>query len=268
MNNAILANIDWGQHHAAIWYPYSEKFYPITTFDTISTDSLLGINAQKQQLIENTVSLLQGDSTAQHVLLRGSRGCGKSSLIRAVFDCYRHEGLRLIQLDSANLHIIPEVCWAIRSLQYHFILYCDDLAFDTDKNAYRFLKTALEGSIQPAPINMRMYVTTNRKHIVAEPSSDNADVTVTTTGEIHYRDSVEERISLADRFGLWLTFYPWSQQQYLHVTQGMSTRANIPWGEEQAADALRYAQQRGVKNGRTAQLWFNTIQYSTVQNKS
>ena len=244
---------DWRRTLAAVWRPRSVGLRPVRRLDPVSLNDLLGIEAQKAALMRNTEALLAG-RPAHNALLWGSRGTGKSSLIKALLNAYAPEGLRLIEMDQDDLGDLPEVVDGLCALPQRFILFCDDLSFETEQTAYKHLKSLLEGSIELPPDNVLVYATSNRRHLVAEPRADNRGVEL-LEGELHYGDAVEERLSLADRFGLWLSFYPNSQQQYLEIIDHLFADFR---GDREALhrSACQFALARASRSGRTArQFW-------------
>lgn len=248
-----MTALDWTRTLAAVWRPRSVGLRPVRRLDPVRLDDLLGIDFQKAELARNTEALLAG-RPAHNALLWGSRGTGKSSLIKALLNAYAPEGLRLIEMDQDDLADLPEVVDDLSALPQRFILFCDDLSFETEETAYKHLKSILEGSIELPPDNVLVYATSNRRHLVAEPRADNRGVEL-LEGELHYGDAVEERLSLADRFGLWLSFYPNSQQQYLEIVDHLFADFR---GDREALhrSACRFALARASRSGRTArQFW-------------
>ena len=245
--------IDWSYYHAAVFRPRREELRPIEDLDPVSLDDLIGIERQKSALAHNTEKFLQGEY-ANNVLLWGSRGTGKSSLIKALLNAYASQGLRIIEFFKEDLRYLPEVIDAIRGEPYRFILFLDDLSFGESDATYTYLKSAMEGSIERAPGNVKVYATSNRRHLVPEYQSDNAGVEV-RDGELHYGDAVEEKISLADRFGLWLSFYQGTQDDYLamvaHYFKGVEVEE-----ETLMREALRFAAERASRSGRTAKQFY------------
>ncbi len=247
--------IDWQQTYAAIWRQRKEYLRPVIQIDPIQLERLLGIDEQKQQLIANTERFLEG-LPANNALLWGARGTGKSSLIKALLNGYKAQGLRLIEVDKQDLVYLPEIVDEIRELPQRFIIYCDDLSFETGDSQYKSLKSVLEGSIELPPDNVLIYATSNRRHLLPEQMRDNLDTRL-VDGEVHYSDTVEEKISLSDRFGLWLSFYPQSADNYLEIIDSY-----FPECEQRAAlhkAALDFAHRRASKNGRTAKQFFNLM---------
>jgi predicted AAA+ superfamily ATPase len=187
------------------------------------------------------------------VLLWGSRGTGKSSLVKAVFNALWEQGLRLIEVDKGDLGDLPDIIDLVRSRPERFLLFCDDLSFEPGESGYTALKAALEGSIAAPPPNLLIYATSNRRHLLAELQSDNREARV-VDGELHHGESVEEKISLSDRFGLWIPFHPFTQVQYLLVVRHWIQRLGCAPADWQSLEraALQWALRRGSRSGRTA----------------
>jgi len=247
-------NLDWQNTQAAIWQPYSKSLRPVSRLDPIGLDQLVGIERQKQQLLDNTLRFLDGQP-ANNALLWGARGTGKSSLVKAVFNALRQRGLRLIEVDRDDLADLPQIVDGIRALPQRFVIYCDDLSFGENERGYRHLKSVLEGSIELPPENVLVYATSNRRHLLPEALRDNLDTRV-VQGEIHYGDAVEETLSLSDRFGLWLSFYAGSLEHYLGIVDALfADRAGDRAALHEAA--LTFAAARGNRSGRTARQFFN-----------
>lgn len=245
--------IDWNKTYAAIWRQHKEYLRPVRQLDTIRLADLLGIDEQKRLLVENTERFLTR-RPANNALLWGARGTGKSSMIKALLNEYRDRGLRVIEVDKQDLVHLPEIVDEIRELAQRFIIFCDDLSFETGETQYKSLKSVLEGSIESAPENVLLYATSNRRHLLPESRQDNLDTQV-INGELHYADAVEERISLSDRFGLWLSFYPQKTEAYLDIVDSLfadfaGDRANLHRA------ALDFAGTRAAHSGRTAKQFF------------
>jgi hypothetical protein len=215
-------------------------------------DGLLCLDQQKAEILRNTEQFLAGRG-ANNVLLWGSRGTGKSSLIKAVFDALRARGLRLIEVEKGDLIDLPDILDLIRGRPERFVIFCDDLSFDAGESGYKALKAALEGSISATPDNLLIYATSNRRHLLPEFQRENREAR-NVDGEIHQGESVEEKISLSDRFGLWVSFHPFSQAQYLSIVHHWLGRLGAAAGDREAIDreALRWALRRGSRSGRTA----------------
>lgn len=213
---------------------------------------LVCLDRQWCEVERNTRQFLAGRG-ANNVLLWGSRGTGKSSLVKAIFNALSDQGLRLIEVDKQDLGDLPEIIELVRPRPERFLLFCDDLSFEPGESGYTALKAALEGSIAAAPPNLLLYATSNRRHLLPELHSENREARV-VDGELHHGDSVEEKISLSDRFGLWVPFHPFTQTQYLTVVRHWVRRldgAPADWGELERA-ALQWALRRGSRSGRTA----------------
>ena len=223
-------------------------------------DDLLAIDLQKQRLIENTERFLEG-KTANNVLLWGARGTGKSSLIKALLNNYREQGLRVIEIDKNELVDLPEIVDEVRDVAKRFIVFCDDLSFAEGEQSYKALKSVMEGSIELPPENVIIYATSNRRHLLPEKTSDNRQ-TQLVDGELHYGDSVEETLSLADRFGLWLSFYPLSWEAYFDIIDSLFKDS----GEDAKAlheAARQFAISRASHSGRTAKQFYLSRNRST-----
>ncbi len=217
----------------------------------VALDDLLGVERQKAEVLRNTANFVAG-RPANHVLLWGARGTGKSSLVKAVFHAFVERGLRLVEIEPAELHDLPELMGLLAERPERFILYCDDLSFEADDPSYKALKALLEGSIVAPPPNMLLYATSNRRHLVPEFQSENR-ATRYEDGEVHPGESVEEKVSLSERFGLWLSFYPFDQDQYLAICRHWLERlGKVPPDDDWQAAALRWATQRGSRSGRVA----------------
>ena len=207
--------LDWRTLPAAIWRGRTASLRPVQHPDPVRLDDLLGIDEQKRKIIQNTERFLAGQP-CNHVVLWGSRGTGKSSIVKALLNAYAPRGLRVIEVDKDDLHDLPEIVDDIRDRSQRFIIYCDDLSFEDGENQYKHLKSVLEGSLELPPENVRIYATSNRRHLLPEYMKDTAQSQVVGR-EIHHGDAVEEKISLADRFGLGLSFYPISEPQFFEI---------------------------------------------------
>ncbi|OTG82776.1 AAA family ATPase [Acinetobacter sp. ANC 5054] len=217
-------------------------------------DDLKGIERQKEKVIQNTLQFLNGLPT-NDVLLTGSRGTGKSSIVRALLTQYAEKGLRLIEIERDDLSDLPLIQQLIADRPEKFIVYCDDLAFNAEDENYRSLKSVLDGSLQSGSTNFIIYATSNRRHLLPEFMHENTPVTkvdVPQYTELHPQEAIEEKISLSDRFGMWLSFYPMDQKLYLEIVEHYLAKASMPWTEEARAEALRWSQGRGQRSGRAA----------------
>jgi len=246
--------VDWDHHVAALWQRHvlGGSLWPVPPRDALSLDDLLGIERQKLALVDNTRAFLQG-YPANHALLWGSRGSGKSSLIRALLNSLAPEGLRLVQVDRHDLAALPLLVERLRESPHRFVVYCDDLSFEGHDDAYKALKSVLDGALTGPPSNVLLYATSNRRHLLPESMADNA-ATALVGEELHHGDAVEEKISLSDRFGLWLGFYPFNQDTYLEACCHWVTQLGSAddWNDEARAEAIRYATLRGGRSGRSA----------------
>jgi len=215
-------------------------------------NDLLCLEHQREEIERNTRQLLDNKG-ANNVLLWGSRGTGKSSLVKAVFNEFRARGLRLIEVDKDHLVDLPDILEQIRHRPERFVLFCDDLSFEASESGYKALKAALDGSVSATPDNVLIYATSNRRHLLPEFQSENRDARM-IDGEIHQGESVEEKISLSDRFGLWISFHPFSQNQYLSIVHHWLRRLGVSVIEHGEIDraALQWALRRGSRSGRTA----------------
>lgn len=242
---------DW-QARAHRWQPRpgGGVLAPLHRISTPALDDLLGIDAQKATLERNTRQFLAGHP-ANHALLWGSRGTGKSSLIRALLGAHARDGLRLIEVDRRHLTDLAQIADAVADRPERYIVYCDDLSFAAADDAYKALKVALDGALA-GPGNLLIYATSNRRHLVPEFEEENA-LTRHQGHEIHPGEAVEEKISLSERFGLWLSFHPFPQELYLRVVMHYLARLEVDADPETVRTlALRYALERGTRSGRAA----------------
>ncbi|HCL14997.1 ATP-binding protein [Stutzerimonas stutzeri] len=250
--------IDWEHSLAARWQRDGRSGYlaPLEVNLDLRLDDLIGIDRQRDLLAANTQQFVDG-LPANHVLLWGARGTGKSSLIRALLAEYAGRGLRLIEIERDHLADLPRVVELLSGQRQAFVLFCDDLSFEAGEGDYRVLKSVLDGSLERAPENVLLYATSNRRHLVPERQSDNENWQM-VDGELHPNEAVEDKIALSDRFGLWLSFYPFSQQHYLSVVRhwidSLAGKARLQWDWDEALekDAIRWATGRGNRNGRCA----------------
>lgn len=247
--------VDWEQAVAAVWRSRPALLRPVAAPDPVRLQDLVGIDQQRAELVRNTERFLVG-LPANSALLWGARGTGKSSLVKAMLNAYRDKGLRLVEVFRDDLRDLPEIVDRIREQPWRFILYCDDFSFEANDNSYVGLKSVLEGSVEPPPANALFYVTSNRRHLLPEYMEDN-QATVVSGGELHYSDAVEERIALADRFGLWLSFYQTDMQGYLAIVD--SYFPDFPGDREDLHQAARmFSMARASRSGRTARQFYNT----------
>lgn len=207
--------MDWQRYEAAIFRARKEILKPVDDIDEVYFKDLLGLEKQKELIYQNTLNFID-NKPAHHTLLWGAKGCGKSSLVRAVFCELKHRDLRLVEISKDDLHFLVDIIDDLRKQSYKFIIFCDDLSFEENDNSYKFLKPLLDGSIEKIPNNILFYASSNRRHLVKENISDNEQVSM-INGELHLGDLIEEKLSLSDRFGLWISFYQGSFDEYLRL---------------------------------------------------
>lgn len=251
-----LEQPDWSQ---SIAFRYRRRssgrgvIAPIAHIGAISLGELKEIDVQKEKIQRNTEQFVQG-LPANNVLLTGSRGTGKSSLIRACLHAYADQGLRLIEVDKSELVDLPDIVELVASRPEKFIVFCDDLSFDEGEPGYKALKSVLDGSIAAATPNVLVYATSNRRHLLPEYMAENLTYTHTADGEVHPGEVVEEKISLSERFGLWVSFYPFNQDEYLQIVAQWLSALGVeaPRIAQARPDALVWALERGSRSGRVA----------------
>ena len=217
-------------------------------------EDLKGIERQKDKIIQNTLQFLNG-LPANDVLLTGSRGTGKSSIVRALLTEYSDQGLRLIEIERDDLSDLPKIQKLIEQRPEKFIVYCDDLAFNAEDENYRSLKSVLDGSLQSGSSNFIIYATSNRRHLLPEFMHENTPVRkvdVPQYTELHPQEAIEEKISLSDRFGMWLSFYPMDQQLYLQIVEHYIVKAGLEYNDIVRGESLKWCQARGQRSGRAA----------------
>jgi len=226
---------------------------PVRHVAAIGLGDLQEIDDQKEKIQRNTEHFVQG-LPANNVLLTGARGTGKSSLIKACLNAYSGRGLRLIEVDKADLTDLPDIVEVVADRPEKFIVFCDDLSFEDGEPGYKALKSILDGSVAAATPNVLIYATSNRRHLLPEYMKENLTYTHTDDGEVHPGEVVEEKISLSERFGLWVSFYPFSQDEYLTVVNQWLAHHGVPASEFDAArpQALVWALERGSRSGRVA----------------
>jgi len=250
--------IDWKECHAANWRRHSFAGFldPVPEIEGIRLDDLLGIEKQKQVLVQNTEQFLN-KYPANNVLLWGTRGTGKSSVVRALLNRYAPEGLRIIQVDKDDLVHLPDIVDSIKQEPYRFIIFSDDVSFEVGEVGYKMLKSALDGSVYAPPENTRIYVTSNRRHLLPEYETDNRGAML-VNNEVHHGEATEEKISLSGRFGLWIGFHPFSQEQYVEVVRQwvmkLSRQCNVApvWDRDGEKAAIEWAYGKGDNSGRIA----------------
>ncbi len=255
---ALRPAIDWQQSLAARWQRDGRSGFlaPLKVSLDVGLDDLIGLDRQRSQLARNTQQFLRG-LPANHALLWGARGTGKSSLVRALLAEYAAAGLRLIEIERDHLADLPRIVEQLSDLPQRFVLFCDDLSFEAGEGDYRMLKTVLDGSLERASDNVLLYATSNRRHLLAEKQRDNENWQ-RVDGELHPNEAVEDKIALSDRFGLWLSFYPFTQEHFLdvvrHWVEVHAAQAGLTWQWNETLEkaAIRWALGRGNRNGRCA----------------
>jgi len=250
---------DTAPFHAAGSFAYrwqarglSRSLVAVKNTSSIGLSDLQCIDRQKQEIVRNTRQFLQ-NLPANHVLLWGPRGTGKSSLIKALLNEYSTKGLRLIEVEKQHLIDLPVIVEMLHGQSGHFILFCDDLSFEADDPSYKAMKVVIDGSISSTPENILIYATSNRRHLMPEYMSDNQQSRM-IEGELHLSETIEEKISLSERFGLWLAFHPFNQDQYLVIVDYWMTKLqlrNLDMDIIHKA-ALKWALEHGSRSGRSA----------------
>jgi len=251
-----LSQPDWG---ASIAFRYRKRssghgvIEPVRHVGEMKLDQLKEIDQQKEKIQRNTEQFVHG-LPANNVLLTGARGTGKSSLIRACLHTYAEQGLRLIEVDKSDMVDLPDLVEAVSQRPEKFIVFCDDLSFEDGEAGYKALKSILDGSVSATTANVLIYVTSNRRHLLPEYMKDNLSYSHTEDGEIHPGEVVEEKISLSERFGLWVSFYPFSQDEYLAIVAQWQKHlgADDRTIEQARPEALVWALERGSRSGRVA----------------
>jgi predicted AAA+ superfamily ATPase len=247
---------DW---NAAIAYRYRKRssghgtLEPVRHVGMVRLDDLKEIDPQKEKIQRNTLQFVEG-KTANNVLLTGARGTGKSSLIKACLHEYAARGLRLIEVDKADLVDLPDIVDVVSERPEKFIVYCDDLSFEDGEPGYKALKSILDGSVAETTPNVLVYATSNRRHLLPEYMKENLTYTHTEDGEVHPGEVVEEKISLSERFGLWVSFYPFTQAEYLTIVAQWLVSFGLSAADVAAArpHALVWALERASRSGRVA----------------
>ena len=255
---AQVAAPDWQGSTAFRWRVSRDsrgRLQAVVHASHISLADLHHVDVQKEQIDQNTRQFIAG-KPANNVLLTGARGTGKSSLIKACLNQYANQGLRLIEVEKEHLVDLPDIVEMVAQRPERFIIFCDDLSFEEGESGYKALKVALDGSIATQSDNVLIYATSNRRHLLPERMSDNTSYVHTEDGDLHPGETVEEKISLSERFGLWVSFYPFRQDDYLSIVQywlkHFGVRADKADKAEIEAEALRWALQRGSRSGRVA----------------
>jgi predicted AAA+ superfamily ATPase len=247
---------DW---NASIAFRYRKRssghgvLEPVRQVAQMRLADLQEIDGQKEKIQRNTLQFVQG-LPANNVLLTGARGTGKSSLVKACLNEYAPQGLRLIEVDKADLVDLPDIVDVVADRPERFIIFCDDLSFEDGEAGYKALKSILDGTVSAAGQNVLICATSNRRHLLPEYMKENLTYTHTADGEVHPGEVVEEKISLSERFGLWVSFYPFSQDEYLTIVAQWLASFGVPPSEIEAArpQALVWALERGSRSGRVA----------------
>ena len=247
---------DW---HAGIAFRYRKRssghgvLEPVRHIGQMSLNDLKEIDQQKEKIQRNTVQFIEG-KPANNVLLTGARGTGKSSLVKACLHTYAVRGLRLIEVDKQDMIDLPDIIEVVADRPEKFIIFCDDLSFDEGEPGYKALKSILDGTVAAATANVLIYATSNRRHLLPEYMKDNLSYTHTDDGEVHPGEVVEEKISLSERFGLWVSFYPFNQEEYLQIVAQWLLALGVEASRVTAArpEALVWALERGSRSGRVA----------------
>lgn len=262
LEQAFPAPINNTIHGDTIAYLWEHRFFngveqpvliPVEEPNLISFDDLKNIDRQKGLIEQNTRQFVEG-LPANNVLLTGARGTGKSSLIKACLNAFHKQGLRLIEVDKEHLMDLPQIVSLTRGRPERFIIFCDDISFEEGETGYKGLKTVLDGSIAGKSDNTLIYATSNRKHLMPERIDDNLSYRTDQQGEIHPGEVIEEKVSLSERFGLWISVYGFTQEQYLAaVSQWLNTYGiEMDNNEDIAKESIRWATYRGSRSGRIA----------------
>ena len=222
----------------------------IAQWDQVDEAELLHLHRQKNLMMRNTAQFIAG-KPANNALLWGARGTGKSSLIKAQLTAFKQPTLCVVEVPRAATHQLFQIIRRLAREERKFIIYLDDLSFEAQDDSYKALKACLEGSLQAQPDNVLIYATSNRRHLMPESMKDNLDSRM-VDGQLHPSDSIEEKVSLSDRFGLWLSFHPFTQDQYLAVVELALKKRGLCLDEEARAESLRFATARGSRSGRIA----------------
>lgn len=221
----------------------------VETPHAVALEDMRFIDRQKAEVVRNTRQFLQG-LPANHVLLTGARGTGKSSLVKAMLTRYAADGLRVIEVEKQDLTDLPQITQLIHNRPEKFIIFCDDLTFEADDVSYKALKVVLDGSIAHAASNLLVYATSNRKNLMPEWMADNQPIL--DQGEIRPNDTIDEKTALAERFGLWLSFYSFDQEEYLSIAAHWLQTLGLPFDDQARTAALQFYHTRGARSGRVA----------------
>jgi predicted AAA+ superfamily ATPase len=242
--------LDWKSVRAARWSVQAGGLKPILHPQRVALKDLLAIDEQKQRVDANTRQFVAG-KPANNVLLTGARGCGKSSLVKAVHAKFAPKGLRLIEVDKAGLPSLPDLFDLLADADYRFIVFIDDLTFAEHEAGYASLKAALDGSLAGPSDNVLIYATSNRRHLMPEYMAENLE-TQYLGGEVQPGEAIEEKVSLSDRFGLWVSFHGMDQDTYLDIARHWATTLGAPADASFERAALQWSAGRGARNGRVA----------------
>jgi predicted AAA+ superfamily ATPase len=243
-------NLDWKKVQAARWSAHTATLKPVLHPQRVNVKNLLAIDEQKARVDANTRQFVAG-KPANNVLLTGARGSGKSSLVKAIHAKYASRGLRLIEVDKAGLGHLPDLFDLVADTEYRFIVFIDDLSFAEHEAGYATLKAALDGSLASPTDNVLIYATSNRRHLMPEYMAENLE-TRHVGGEVHPGEATEEKISLSDRFGLWVSFHAMDQDTYLAIARHWAEQLGAPPSENFERAALQWALARSARNGRVA----------------
>lgn len=246
------AEPDWSAL-AFRWRPGSQgrgALQPVYAPHLIALDALQNIEHQKQAIVRNTAQFVAG-RPANNLLLTGARGTGKSTLIKACWNQFKAQGLRIIEVDKTDLLHLVDIVELIAGRREKFIVFCDDLSFEEGEISYKALKSVLDGSISAPSANMLFYATSNRRHLIPQNMRENLDIS-NEDGELRPSDSIEEKVSLSERFGLWLSFYPFSQDEYLAAASHWVSHLGGTWNQQAQDAALLWHRTRGARSGRVA----------------
>lgn len=248
---AAVPVVDWSAN-AFRWRVQAGRGYlqAIKNPHQVDLNSLQNVETQKQAIVRNTAQFVAGRS-ANNVLLTGARGTGKSTLIKACWNQFVEHGLKIIEVDKTDLIQLADIVEQVSERPGKFIIFCDDMSFEEGENTYKALKSALDGSIAAPSSNILFYATSNRRHLLPEKMRENLDVSY-EDGEVRPNDAIEEKVSLSERFGLWLSFYPFSQDEYLAAARYWVEYLGGTWNDDTEFAALFWHRSRGARSGRVA----------------
>ena len=233
------------------------KFCPINNMDTVMLDDLIGYEIQKKKLVDNTEAFVQGRK-ANNVLLFGDSGTGKSTSIKAIVNQYYEDGLRMIEIYKHQFKYLSAIIAEIKNRNYKFIIYMDDLSFEEQETEYKFLKAVIEGGVETRPDNILIYATSNRRHLIKESWNDRNDME--HTNDKHHSDTMEEKMSLVNRFGVTINYSKPSQKEYFNIVVNLARKAGITLSKQElCAEANKWELSHGGISGRTAQQFVNYI---------